>query len=252
MVPVAATSALATASSLRIWMNSMRPESQAGWSVWWQGWRIARAGQWRRVGGGFQPDMKSAGVGVGLIAGIVFVIWMGTGFFIVQEGQQAVITQFGSTRAPWVRVSTGACLTPIERHELVFVTQIRSADVGRDTVIKSTGLRESAMLTEDENIVEIKFAVQYRLSDARAWLFESKNPSDAVVQAAETAVREVVGKMRMDTALAEERDQIAPRVRTLMQTILDRYKVGVEVVGINLQQGGCARQSRFRHRSMMF
>ena len=64
------------------------------------------------------------------------------------------------------------------------------------------------MLTEDENIVEIKFAVQYRLNDARAWLFESKNPGDAVVQAAETAVREVVGKMKMDTALAEERDQI--------------------------------------------
>jgi modulator of FtsH protease HflK len=93
-------------------------------------------------------------------------------------------------------------------------------------------------LTEDENIVEIKFAVQYRLSDARAYLFESKNPSEAVVQAAETAVRETVGKMRMDSALAEERDQIAPRVRTLMQSILDRYKVGIEVVGINLQQGG--------------
>jgi membrane protease subunit HflK len=69
-------------------------------------------------------------------------------------------------------------------------------------------------------------------------LFESKNPTEAVVQAAETAVREVVGKMKMDSALAEERDQIAPRVRTLMQTILDRYKVGIEVVGINLQQGG--------------
>jgi membrane protease subunit HflK len=110
--------------------------------------------------------------------------------------------------------------------------------VGRDTVIKATGLRESAMLTEDENIVEIKFAVQYRLNDARAWLFESKNPADAVVQAAETAVREVVGKMRMDSALAEERDQIGPRVRNIMQTILDRYKVGVEVVGINLQQSG--------------
>jgi membrane protease subunit HflK len=118
------------------------------------------------------------------------------------------------------------------------VTQIRSVDVGRDTVIKATGLRESAMLTEDENIVEIKFAVQYRLSDARAFLFESKNPGEAVVQAAETAVREVVGKMRMDSALSEERDQIAPRVRALMQKILDRYKVGIEVVGINLQQGG--------------
>lgn len=182
--------------------------------------------------------MKSAGVGVGLIAGIVFVIWMGTGFFIVQEGQQAVITQFGKYKSTVGAGFNWRLPYPIERHELVFVTQIRSADVGRDSIIKSTGLRESAMLTEDENIVEIKFAVQYRLSDARAWLFESKNPSDAVVQAAETAVREVVGKMRMDTALAEERDQIAPRVRTLMQTILDRYKVGVEVVGINLQQGG--------------
>ncbi len=127
---------------------------------------------------------------------------------------------------------------PIQRHEVVVVTQIRSVDVGRDTIVRSTGLRESAMLTEDENIVEIKFAVQYRLNDARAFLFESKAPADTVVQVAETAVREVVGKMKMDAALADERDQIAPRVRTLMQTILDRYKVGVEVVGINLQQGG--------------
>ncbi|MBX9833208.1 MAG: protease modulator HflK, partial [Burkholderiaceae bacterium] len=153
-------------------------------------------------GGGFQPDMKSAGVGVGLIAGVVFVIWLGTGFFIVQEGQQAVITQFGKYKSTVGAGFNWRLPYPIERHELVFVTQIRSADVGRDSIIKSTGLRESAMLTEDENIVEIKFAVQYRLSDARAWLFESKNPTEAVVQAAETAVREVVGKMRMDTALA--------------------------------------------------
>ncbi|HSV50965.1 MAG TPA: FtsH protease activity modulator HflK [Burkholderiaceae bacterium] len=191
-----------------------------------------------RGGGGFQPGMKSAGVGVGLIAGVVVLIWLGTGFFIVQEGQQAVITQFGKYKATVGAGFNWRLPYPVQRHELVFVTQIRSVDVGRDTVIKATGLRESAMLTEDENIVEIKFAVQYRLNDARAFLFESKNPSEAVVQAAETAVREVVGKMRMDTALAEERDQIAPRVRALMQTILDRYKVGIEVVGINLQQGG--------------
>ncbi len=156
----------------------------------------------------------------------------------MQEGQQAVVTQFGRYHS-----TVGAGINwripyPVQSHELVFVTQIRSVDIGRDIVIKSTGLRESAMLTEDENIVEIKFAVQYRLSDARAWLFESKNPDIAVVQAAESAVREVVGKMRMDSALAEERDQIAPRVRELMQTILDRYAVGVEIVGINLQQGG--------------
>lgn len=189
-------------------------------------------------GGGFKPDFKNAGIGIGLIAAVVALIWLGTGFFIVQEGQQAVITQFGKYRSTVGAGFNWRLPYPIQRHEVVVVTQIRSVDVGRDTVLKATGLRDSAMLTEDENIVEIKFAVQYRLSDARAYLFESKDPSAAVVQAAETAVREVVGKMKMDMALAEERDQIGPRVRVLMQTILDRYKVGVEVVAINLQQSG--------------
>lgn len=190
------------------------------------------------TGGGFQPDMKSAGIGVGLILGVLALIWLGTGFFIVQEGQQAVITQFGKYKSTVNAGFNWRLPYPIEKHELVMVSQIQSVDVGRDVVLKATGLKESAMLTEDENILDIKFAVQYRLSDARAFLFESKNPREAVVQAAETAVREVLGKMKMDAALSEERDQIAPRVRTLMQTILDRYKVGVEVVGINLQQGG--------------
>ncbi|WP_414015974.1 FtsH protease activity modulator HflK [Limnohabitans sp.] len=188
--------------------------------------------------GGFKPDMGNARAGLGVIAAIAVLIWMGTGFFIVQEGQQAVITQFGRYHSTVGAGFNWRLPFPVQRHELVFVTQIRSLDIGRDTVIKATGLRESAMLTEDENILEMKFAVQYRLTDARAYLFESKNPTDAVVQAAETAVREVVGKMRMDSALSEERDQIGPRVRAIMQIILDRYKVGIEVVGINLQQGG--------------
>ena len=185
---------------------------------------------------GLPPVFRNLGVGV--ILGAFVLIWLGTGFFIVQEGQQAVITQFGKYKSTVGAGFNWRLPYPMQKHELVFVTQIRSVDIGRDNVIKATGLRESAMLTEDENIVEIKFAVQYRLNDARAYLFESKNPTEAVVQAAETAVREVVGKMKMDSALAEERDQIAPRVRALMQNILDRYKVGIEVVGINLQQGG--------------
>ena len=201
-------------------------------------------------GGGNQPPRQGGGmggpqlppfvrnIGVGVILGAALLVWLGTGFFIVQEGQQAVITQFGKYHSTVGAGFNWRLPYPVQRHELVYVSQIRSVDIGRDNVIKATGLRESAMLTEDENIVEIKFAVQYRLNDARAYLFESKNPTEAVVQAAETAVREVVGKMKMDSALADERDQIAPRVRDLMQTILDRYKVGIEVVGINLQQGG--------------
>ena len=177
-------------------------------------------------------------LGLGVVIAAALLVWLGTGFFIVQEGQQAVITQFGKYHSTVGAGFNWRMPYPVQRHELVYVSQIRSVDIGRDTVIKATGLRESAMLTEDENIVEIKFAVQYRLNDARAYLFESRNPTEAVVQSAETAVREVVGKMKMDSALAEERDQIAPRVREKMQSILDRYKVGIEVVSINLQQGG--------------
>ncbi len=187
---------------------------------------------------GFNPDPKSTGIGVGLVGAVALVFWASTGFFIVQEGQQGVITQFGKYHSTVGAGFNWRLPYPVQRHELVFVTQIRSVDVGRDNVVRATGLRESAMLTEDENIVEIKFAVQYRLSDARAYLFESRDPDAAVIKAAETAVREVVGKMKMDAALAEERDQIAPRVRTLMQNILDRYKVGIEVVAVNMQQGG--------------
>jgi modulator of FtsH protease HflK len=187
---------------------------------------------------GFKPDPKSTGIGVGVIVGVAALIWLGTGFFIVQEGQQAVITQFGKYQSTVGAGFNWRLPYPLQRHETVQVTQIRSVDVGRDSIVRATGLRESAMLTEDENIVEIKFAVQYRLSDARAYLFASRDPDAAVIKAAETAVRDVVGKMKMDAALAEERDQIGPRVRTLMQTILDRYAVGIEVVGINLQQGG--------------
>ena len=187
---------------------------------------------------GFNPSPKSTGIGVGLVAGVAALVWLGTGFFIVQEGQQAVITQFGKYHSTVGAGFQWRLPYPVQRHETVFVTQIRSVDVGRDNLMPATGLRESAMLTQDENIVEIKFAVQYRLNDARAFLFESLDPDASVIKVAETAVREVVGKMKMDAALAEERDQIAPRVRALMQTILDRYKVGIEVVGINLQQGG--------------
>ncbi len=189
-------------------------------------------------GTGFTPNPKAAGVGAGLIVGVALLIWLGTGFFIVQEGQQAVVTQFGRYHSTVGAGFNWRLPYPIQRHETVFVTQLRSVDVGRDNVVPATGLRESSMLTEDENIVDIKFVVQYRLSDAREFLFESRDPDLAVLKAAETAVREVVGKMRMDAVLAEERDQIAPRVRTLMQTILDRYNVGIEVVAVNLQQGG--------------
>lgn len=186
-------------------------------------------------GNGPAGSPKAAGFGIGMIAGVAALIWLGTGFFIVQEGQQAVITQFGKYHSTVGAGFQWRLPYPVQAHETVSVTQLRSVDIGGDRLIPATGLRDSSMLTADENIVDIRFVVQYRLNDARAYLFETRNPQDAVVKAAETAVREVVGKMGMDAALVDERDQIAPRVRQLIQTILDRYDVGIEVVGVNLQ-----------------
>ena len=199
-----------------------------------------RGGGQRRGGsGGFQPPgMKNAGIGLGVVACIAVFIWLCTGVFVVQEGEQAVITQFGKYRATVNAGLNWHWPYPIERKEEV-ITRNQVIDVGSDDItIQSTGLRDSAMLTQDENIVQIKFSVQYRVSDSRAWRFESENPETAVRQAAESAVREVVGQMTMDNAMKTDRDQIAPRVRDLMQKILDRYKIGVDVAAVNIAQEG--------------
>jgi membrane protease subunit HflK len=124
---------------------------------------------------------------------------------------------------------------PFQGHETVAVTQLRSAEVGRNTVAQSTGLRDSSMLTQDENIVDIRFTVQYRLKDARAYLFENRNPEEAVVQASETAVREIVGRSKVDQVLYEQRDAIAADLVKSIQVQLDRLNAGIVVANVNVQ-----------------
>ena len=188
-------------------------------------------------GGGpnFQPDMKSAGIGIGLVAGVVALIWLGSGFFIVQEGQQAVVTAFGKYHHTSDAGFQWRMPYPFQAHETVPVTQLRSVEVGRNAVVQATGLRDSSMLTQDENIVDIRFTVQYRLKDARAYLFENKNPDEAVVMASESAVREIVGKSNMDSVLYEQRDAIATELLKSVQTQLDRLKTGILLVNVNVQ-----------------
>jgi len=186
-------------------------------------------------GGNFQPDMKSAGIGVGLIAGVAALLWLGSGFFIVQEGQQAVVTSFGKYSHTADAGFQWRMPYPFQAHETVAVTQLRSIEVGRNAVVQSTGLRDSSMLTQDENIVDIRFTVQYRLKDSRAYLFENRNPDDAVVQAAESAVREIVGKSTMDSVLYEQRDAIANELVKSIQTQTDRLNTGILVVNVNVQ-----------------
>jgi membrane protease subunit HflK len=186
-------------------------------------------------GNNFPPDMKSAGIGVGLIFAVIALIWLGSGFFIVQEGYQAVVTTFGRYSHTVDAGFQWRMPYPFQSHETVSVTQLRSKEVGRNTVVPATGLRDSSMLTQDENIVDIRFTVQYRLKDARAFLFENRDPEDAVVMAAESAVREIVGKSNMDSVLYEQRDAIATDLVKSIQGQLDRLKAGILVSNVNVQ-----------------
>jgi membrane protease subunit HflK len=186
-------------------------------------------------GGSMTPDPKGAGIGLGLVGGLVALVWLGSGFFIVQEGQQAVVMSFGrfshtadagfQWRAPY----------PFQSHEIVNLTQLRSIDVGSSSVMQATGLRDSSMLTRDENIIDIRFTVQYRLADARQYLFENRNSDEAVQQAAESAVREIVGNSNMDSVLYEQRDAIAAELVKSIQSQLNKLKAGVTVANVNVQ-----------------
>ena len=187
------------------------------------------------TGGGFQPDMKSAGIGAGLIAAVAVLIWLGTGFFIVQEGQQSVITRFGEIKGTRDAGFNWRMPYPIERHETVALTQLRSVEIGRGSAAGAAGLKESSMLTQDENIVDIKFTIQYRLKSAADYLFQNRNPDDAVKKAAESAIREVVGKGTMDTVLNKDRESIQRDVVKSVQAQLDRYKTGILIQTVNIQ-----------------
>ena len=186
-------------------------------------------------GPNFQPDMKSAGIGAALIGGVVALIWLGSGFFIVQEGEQAVVTSFGKFSRSEDAGFKWRLPYPFQAHETVRVTQLRSREVGKNVVNQATGLRDSSMLTQDENIVDIRFTVQYRLKDARAFLFENRDPEEAVSLAAESAVREIVGKSKIDAVLYEQRDSIAAELVKSIQAQLDRLQAGIVVVNVNVQ-----------------
>ena len=188
-------------------------------------------------GGGpsFQPNLKSAGVGAALIGGVIVLIWLGSGVFIVQEGQQAVVTSFGRYSHTVDAGFQWRFPYPFQAHETINVTQLRSTEVGRNSVSQATGLRDSSMLTQDENIVDIRFTVQYRIKDARAFLFENRDPEGAVTLAAESAVREIVGKSKIDSVLYEQRDAIASQLVQSVQAQLDRLRTGIVIVNVNVQ-----------------
>jgi len=181
------------------------------------------------------PSAKRMGGGALVLLGLVVAVWLASGFFIVVEGQRGVVLTFGKYseqrgpglqwRAPW----------PIQAHEVVNVATVRTLEIGYRNNVGTKVLKESLMLTDDENIVDLQFAVQYILNDPQAYLFNTRRPDDTAMQVAETAMREIIGKSKMDAILYESREEIAQKARVLMQEIHDRYGTGILMSAVTIQ-----------------
>jgi len=185
-------------------------------------------------GGGFKPDMRGAGMGAAVIAVILLLLWIASGYFIVPEGQTAVVLTFGKYSHSTPAGFNWRWPYPIQSSELVNVSEVRTVEVGLPSS-KSRQAAESLMLTDDENIIDVQFAVQYKLKNAFDWVFKNRDPEDTVKQVAETAIREVVGKSKMDFVLYEGRVQVAKDVSDSMQQILDHYEMGVQITNVTMQ-----------------
>ncbi len=193
-------------------------------------------------GGGDQPPRNAPisgdSIPIGPIILIILLIWMATGFYIVDQGSRGVVLRFGKNTEITQPGPRWHIPYPVETVEVVNQEQVRTIEVGyrsSSSGVASQELRESLMLTGDENIIDLQFAVQYNLKSVQDFLFYNRSAENSVRGAAETAIREIVGKSEMDFVLYEGREEIALKTKTLMQDILDRYQTGINVTSVTMQ-----------------
>ncbi|HQS58503.1 MAG: HflK protein [Gallionellales bacterium 35-53-114] len=194
-----------------------------------------KGGSGNKGGGGVGTPPQGFGIGIGLVVVVVALLWLASGFYIVDASSRGVVLRFGKyldTTEPGPRWHMPY---PIESVEVVSVSQVKTVEIGYRENVKNKMLKESLMLTADENIIDIQFAVQYFLKEPKDYLFNNRKPDENVRQAAETAIREIVGKNKMDFVLYEGREQVAAATTKLIQDILDRYETGILVSKVTMQ-----------------
>ena len=179
---------------------------------------------------------RGGAVGAGIVAVVLLAAWWLGGIWIIQEPEKGVVLRFGAYHRT---MDPGFNWAPyfIDSVVTVNVDRVRNAEIGFRNQGSSVAVvpREALMLTEDENIVDLQFAVQYRVKDPGQFLFENSEPEIALRQATESAVREIVGRSKMDFVLTEGRGAVAAETQGLIQEILDRYKTGLHVMSVNMQ-----------------
>ncbi|MGD9787796.1 MAG: FtsH protease activity modulator HflK [Sulfuricellaceae bacterium] len=197
---------------------------------------FGRKGRGRPAGDSEGPSGSPVKLpGVGVLAAVAVAVWLGSGFYIVDAAKRGVVLRFGKYVETTQPGPHWHLPYPIESVEVVNLDQMRTVEIGYRNNFKNKVQKEALMLTDDENIIDIQFAVQYILKNPEDYLFSNRNPDEAVRQAAETAIREVVGKSKMDFVLYEGREAVASNAAKLMQEILDRYKTGIAISKVTMQ-----------------
>jgi membrane protease subunit HflK len=199
----------------------------------------------RRLGGVFGGGKGGGGdtagkFGVGLVLIVALVLWLASGFYVVNAGEASVVLRFGKYVTTTEAGLHWRFPYPIERNEIVNVQKVNTVEVGYRTndrtQQRSSVANEALMLTEDENIIDVQFAIQFRIKDPKDLLFNVSDPANVVVRTAtESAVREVVGRSTMDFVITSGRAEVVQQAKALLQEILDRYQTGIDIVTIEMQ-----------------
>lgn len=190
-------------------------------------------------GGGSGPNGQDSPMkAVLIVVGIGAVIWLLSGIYLVDEGSRAVVTRFGQYTDTTLPGLHWHFPVPIERVEVVNMEQQRFLEIGYRSGGRQQSLgsvpKEALMLTQDENIIDIRLAVQYQIKDAQAYLFNVTDPDATLKQVIESAQRAVIGKNTMDFVLTEGRGHIAEEIKSEIQHVLDQYQVGIQISNVNL------------------
>ncbi len=207
----------------------------------WRDFNRRLAGFFGRKGkgpGGLGPRPDSgngARIGVGIVIGVLIAIYVGSGVYVIQEGQAGVVLQFGQYRQTVGEGVHWRLPYPFQTHEVVNVGQIRSVEIGRSNLVRPANVKDASVLTHDGDMLDVRFTVQYQVKQPTDYLFQSVDPDLAVTQAAQAAVRTVVGARSTNDLLYADREPIRAQLADAIQHSLDEAKTGLAVTGVTIQ-----------------
>ncbi|WP_027793542.1 FtsH protease activity modulator HflK [Paraburkholderia acidipaludis] len=185
---------------------------------------------------GSRPDNgNGARIGVGIVIGVLIAIYVGSGVYVIQEGQAGVVLQFGQYRQTVGEGVHWRLPYPFQTHEVVNVGQIRSVEIGRSNLVRPANVKDASVLTHDGDMLDVRFTVQYQVKQPTDYLFQSVDPDLAVTQAAQAAVRTVVGARSTNDLLYADREPIRAQLADAIQHSLDEAKTGLGVTGVTIQ-----------------